>query len=149
MVAPWLVKMAIAEGLDRAGAPKELKALAGGPKNFLLDKFKNGVDQAAGVPAGTTNLITNPKGALIGAAKDYAKQEALNTIRGVNRDDGGDNAVDYQPMQFDEPDMASMEWEGDYKRGGKVKAKSSFKPSKASSRGDGIAKRGKTRGRYV
>jgi hypothetical protein len=54
MVAPWLVKMAIAEGLDRAGAPKELKALAGGPKNFLLDKFKNGVDQAAGLPAGTT-----------------------------------------------------------------------------------------------
>jgi len=38
-----------------------------------------------------------------------------------------------------------MEYEGDYKRGGKVKAKA----SKASRRGDGIAQRGKTKGRYL
>jgi hypothetical protein len=39
----------------------------------------------------------------------------------------------------------------DFKKGGKVKAKSIAKPktSKASSRGDGIAQRGKTKGRFV
>ena len=37
-----------------------------------------------------------------------------------------------------------------FKRGGSVKSlsKSSFKPSSASKRGDGIAQRGKTRGKY-
>jgi len=40
---------------------------------------------------------------------------------------------------------------GEFKRGGKVKstAKSTPKVSSASRRGDGIAQRGKTRGRYL
>jgi hypothetical protein len=49
-------------------------------------------------------------------------------------------------------DMPAMEYEGDYKRGGKVKSKSTFKQPKASPasrRGDGIAQRGKTKGRYL
>jgi hypothetical protein len=37
----------------------------------------------------------------------------------------------------------------EYKKGGQVKAKSKPKTSSASKRGDGIAQRGKTKGRFV
>ena len=46
-------------------------------------------------------------------------------------------------------ELEAMEYEGGYKRGGKVKSAAKSKGSTASRRGDGIAQRGKTKGRYL
>jgi hypothetical protein len=51
-------------------------------------------------------------------------------------------------MQLDEPNKAMMEAAG-YKKGGSVKAAASRIKSSASSRADGAAQRGKTKGRTL
>jgi hypothetical protein len=133
MVAPLVaagLKYALGKGLENAGLPAGLV----NPKGFVLDKVKSGVDSALGVMPGTTNAITDPKGAIKDAAGKFIKgkvQEAYSA------DDSPMSAADAGSG------MAAMEYEGNYKRGGKVKTKS------ASSRGDGIAQRGKTKGRYL
>jgi hypothetical protein len=104
------------------------------------------------LPAGvkeTIGFIDNPKTAiqsvLRGAVKDRIKDEVM----------GG-----YDPHQFTENyfsrstgDKPRFDQEGlsveAFKRGGKVKSAAKSKASSASSRGDGIAQRGKTRGRYL
>ena len=48
-------------------------------------------------------------------------------------------------MYFDDAGMSTSS----YKRGGKVKSATKSKANTASRRGDGIAQRGKTRGRYL
>jgi hypothetical protein len=147
MAAPLAVmagKYLLGEAMDRMGANKDLKGLVtAGPQGFLLGKLKGAVDDATGVMPGTTNLLTNPKGALLDAGRNYVKDKVQEAY---NADDSPMSAVD----SYDSPEMTFGE--GEYKRGGKVKSKSTFKPQKASSasrRGDGIAQRGKTKGRYV
>ena len=133
MVAP-LVAAGIKYGAGKLLESQGLPAGLANPKGFLLDKLRGGVDSALGITPGTTSAITDPKGAIKDAAGKFIKgkvQEAYNS------DDSPMTAVDSIG------DISSMEYEGNYKRGGKVKAKS------ASSRGDGIAKRGKTKGRYI
>jgi hypothetical protein len=142
MVAPLVaagLKYGAGKLLERAGLPAGLV----NPKGFMLGQLKSGVDSALGVAPGTTNMVTNPKGALLDAGKSYLKgkvQEAYNA------DDSSMDAVgvDSQPQQEDLSASA-------FKRGGKVKSKSSYqstsKMSSASRRGDGIAQRGKTKGR--
>lgn len=46
-------------------------------------------------------------------------------------------------------DEIGVEYEIPFKKGGKVKAKAKPKTSSASKRGDGIARKGKTKGRFV
>lgn len=143
MVAP-LVAAAIKYGagklLDSQGLPSGLVD----PKGFIVDKLKSAADTALDLPSGTTSFIADPKGALIGAAKDYAQNEVMDAIRG-----GGGGG---KPNTDEELSSASEA----FKRGGKVrrtsKSVSKTSTSKASTpsrRGDGIAQRGKTRGRMV
>jgi hypothetical protein len=142
MVAPLVaagLKYALGKGLESAGLPAGLV----NPKGFVLDKVRSGVDSALGVTPGTTSMITDPKSAIKDAAGKFIKgkvQEAYNP------DDASMTAVDAGGG------ISAMEYEGNYKRGGKVKSKPTFKQPKtntASRRGDGIAQRGKTKGRYV
>jgi hypothetical protein len=134
MVAP-LVAAALKYGagklLDSQGIPSGILD----PKGFILDKVKSAADSALDLPQGTASVIADPKGALVGAAKDYAKNELMDAIRG-----GGAKAI---------TDEETTSGSAAYRRGGKVKtaAKSTPKVSAASRRGDGIAQRGKTRGR--
>jgi hypothetical protein len=141
-------KFLIGEAMDRMGANKDLKGLVTGPKGFLLDKLKGAADEAAGVAPGTTNLLTNPKGAAIDAVKDYATNKVRESF--TDRSPAYDSTPFSGNQEYSDLDVSFGE--GEYKRGGKVKRKPTFKQTKASSasrRGDGIAQRGKTKGRYV
>jgi hypothetical protein len=139
----------LGEAMDRMGANKDLKGFVMGPKGFMIDKLKGAVDEVAGVAPGTTNLatnlVTNPKGVLIDTARNYAQERFNDAI--------SDRPAARDFIPFESSDDSGMSFgEGEYKRGGQVKRKSAFKQPKASSasrRGDGIAQRGKTKGRYV
>ena len=130
MVAP-LVAAAIKYGagklLENQGLPSGLVD----PKGFILDKVKSAADSALDLPSGTTSVVTDPKAALVGAAKEYAKNELMDAVR------GGGSKVN--------TDEETTSGSSAYKRGGKVASKA----SSASRRGDGIAQRGKTKGRYL
>jgi hypothetical protein len=136
MVAP-IVAAALKYGagklLENQGLPSGLVD----PKGFILDKVKGAADTALDLPSGTTSAVTNPKAALVGAAKEYAKNELMDAVR------GGGSKVN--------TDEETTSGSAAYKRGGKVKttAKSTPNVSSASRRGDGIAQRGKTKGRYL
>lgn len=132
MVAP-LVAAALKYG---AGKVLENQGLPSGlvdPKGFILDKVKSAADTALDLPSGTTSAVIDPKSALVGAAKEYAKNELMDAVR------GGGSKVN--------TDEETTSGSAAYKRGGKVKT--AAKSNSASRRGDGIAQRGKTRGRYL
>ena len=145
MVAPLVaagIKYGVGKLLESQGLPSGLV----NPKGYVLGQLKSGVDSALGVTPGTTNMITNPKGALIDAGKSYLKnkvQEASNTGAANAAGPAGPSGSD----DIEEEDISASA----FKRGGKVKSKSSYqstsKMSTASRRGDGIAQRGKTKGR--
>jgi len=159
---PLIARYAVGEGLQKVGLPAGLA----NPKSYALGQLKSGVDSALGVMPGTTNFVTDPKGAIGSMAKDAAK-DALKDMftekpgKSAPEAPARDSEDDYD---FDDsgmdggfggtPDMPSF-GNQEYKRGGRVKAKSSKmskpapKTSSASRRGDGIAQRGKTRGRMV
>jgi hypothetical protein len=106
----------------------------------IKDYAASKAEEALNLPKDSLSLLANPtsfaKNIAKGVATDYAKDAFM-----------GRDAIPEEDRSFTsggkEERMDTMEYEGDYKRGGKVK------PSKASSRGDGIAKRGKTRGKYI
>jgi hypothetical protein len=146
-------KFLIGEAMDRMGANKDLKGFVMGPKAFMVDKLKGAVDSAAGLRPGTTNFLTDPKGVMLDTAKDYAKDKIKESLS-TQKPEPSFTPQDFIPFESKaDYDMPAMEYEGDYKRGGKVKRKIAFKPTtkvnSTSRRGDGIAQRGKTRGRYV
>jgi hypothetical protein len=134
------LKYGLGKLLESQGLPSGLV----NPKGFMLGQLKSGVDSALGVTPGTTNMVTNPKGALLDAGKSYLKNKVQDAY---NADDSSMNAADSGAPDMQEDMSASA-----FKRGGKVKSKPSFKPVKSSSasrRGDGIAQRGKTKGKYI
>jgi hypothetical protein len=105
------------------------------------DQLPAGVKEASG-------FIDNPKRVIQSAIRSAVKDRVKDEVMG-----------DYDPHQFevgmfpksgDKPrfDEEGMSVEA-FKRGGKVKSAAKSKASTASSRGDGIAQRGKTRGRHV
>ena len=120
------------------------------------DQLPEGVKEAV-------SFVDNPKSAVTGmikrAAEDRMKEE-LRKLQGSQleegkfgygrpesdfasfRDEGLEGGGGSNKPRFDEEGM-SVEA---FKRGGKVKAKSAAKPAR---RIDGIAQRGKTRGRYL
>jgi hypothetical protein len=120
-------------------------------KAYAVNKAKNyatsKIEDALGLPKDTIGAVTNPvgfaKNIVKDVAKDYAKNEFLGRDEIPEEDRSfrstGDNKL--QELETTE----NMEYEGDYKRGGKVKSKA----NKTSRRGDGIAQRGKTKGRYL
>jgi len=135
------LKYGLGKLLESQGVPSGLV----NPKGYMLGQLKSGVDSALGVTPGTTNMVTNPKGALLDAGKSYLKNKVQDAY---NADDSSMTATD-----SGSPDMQQDISATAYKRGGKVKSKSLYqsnpKMSSASRRGDGIAQRGKTRGRML
>jgi hypothetical protein len=132
-----------ANALDYKLSPLQEKLLdpVGAAKDYLVGK----AEEAMGVPKDTIGAVTDPKGFVGGVLKDTAKDyfkekgEIPEEDRSFSSSGGGNKLQE----------LEAMEYEGDYKRGGKVKTKpvAKSKVSTASRRGDGIAQRGKTRGR--
>ena len=104
-------------------------------------------------------VSTDPKGFVSNVVKDTAKDyfkekvEIPEEDRSFSSSDGGGKGFerDFEygggggKPQFDEAGMSMTAM----KRGGKVKSAPKSKVSTASSRGDGIAQRGKTKGRLI
>jgi hypothetical protein len=109
-------------------------------KDFLSSK----IETALNLPKDSVAFATDPKGFLGNLAKDVAKEKIVESMgerreipvedRSFSSSGGGGS----QPYTDDELTSGRAA----YKRGGKVK-------NTASRRGDGIAQRGKTRGRYL
>jgi hypothetical protein len=122
-------------------------------KNYATSKFEN----AVGLPKDSLALATNPAGFAKNIVKDVAKDYGKQAFFGRNEIPVEDRTPSPAGDIGSAPSIEDMEYEGDYeqagmKRGGKVKSKPSFKPVKSSSasrRGDGIAQRGKTKGKYI
>jgi hypothetical protein len=122
----------------------------GAAKNYVASK----AESAMGLPSGSIGLATDPSGFARNLAKDVSKDYIKNSF--VEREPIPVEDLEPSPVG-NLPEIGNIEdieWEGEYKRGGKVKAKAPAKTSKpkistASRRGDGIAQRGKTRGRMV
>jgi len=116
-------------------APKIAAIIARQALSKFGDQLPEGVKEAV-------SFVDNPKAAIQGAIRGAIKERAMSEMMG-----------DYDPHQFTEgmfPKSGSGKPQFDeegmsvdaFKRGGKVKAK----PAR---RIDGIAQRGKTRGRYL
>jgi hypothetical protein len=112
-------------------------------KSYLANKL----EEALNLPKDTVSAVSDPKGFVAGLAKDTAKGyfQDKGEIPVEDRsfssssDNGGYDKVALNTYADD--DLSA------FKRGGKVK--SAAKSSTASRRGDGIAQRGKTRGRML
>jgi len=118
-------------------------------KNFATSKL----EQALGLPKDTISAVTNPTGFAKNIAKDMATDYVKNSLIGREEipvedrsfvsTSGGSGGGSTGGIK-DIVDEAPPEVAG-YKRGGKVKSKANT----TSRRGDGIAQRGKTKGRYL
>ena len=133
-----------------------LPALA---KGYVGNKIKNyatsKIENAVGLPPDSLALATDPAGFAKNVHKDVAKDYGKQSFFGRNESPVEDRTPTPAGNIGSAPSIEDMEYEGDYeqagmRRGGKVKSKPSFKQVKSSSasrRGDGIAQRGKTKGR--
>ena len=132
---------------DKAGidVPTPVRVLAD-PVGSAMNYFGPKINEAVGAAPGTVEAAVNPKG----FAKNLAKEVARDYIsdRGeIPEEDrsfpstGGNDKVAFNT--YAEDDLNA------FKRGGKIKSAAKSKASSASRRGDGIAQRGKTRGRYL
>ena len=132
---------------DKAGidVPTPVRVLAD-PLGSAMNYFGPKINEAVGAAPGTVEAVADPKG----FAKNLAKEVARDYIsdRGeIPEEDrsfpstGGNDKVAFNT--YAEDDLNA------FKRGGKIKSAAKSKASSASRRGDGIAQRGKTRGRYL
>jgi hypothetical protein len=125
MVAP-LVGLAKAYAVNRA-------------KDYLAGQAEN----ALGLPKDSIALATNPAGfaknIVKNVAKDYVKDSFMGRDAIPEEDRSFSSSGGGSKVNTDEELTAGT---SAFKRGGKVK-------STASRRGDGIAQRGKTKGRYL
>ena len=132
-----------AKALDYKLSPLQEKLLdpVGAAKDYLVGK----AEEAMGVPKDTISAATDPKGFVGGVlkdtAKDYFKEKA--EIPEEDRSFVSNNTKSELSDTYADNDIDA------FKRGGKVKSTAKSKVSTASSRGDGIAQRGNTRGRMV
>ena len=114
------------------------------PVGTAIKAFAPSVNEALGAAPGTVEAVVNPKGFVKGLAKDVAKdylkdrEEIPEEDRSISSSGGGGKA--YTDDELSSGSAA-------FKRGGKIK--STAKSSTASRRGDGIAQRGRTRGRML
>ena len=133
---------------DKAGidVPKPVRVLAD-PIGSAVNYFGPKINEALGAAPGTAEAAANPKGFLKDLAKDVGKDYLRERSdipvedRSISSssDNGGYDKLALSTYADDDIDA--------FKRGGKVK--SAAKSNTASRRGDGIAQRGKTRGRYL
>ena len=126
---------------DKAGidVPKPVRVLAD-PIGSAIDYFGPKVNEALGAAPGTAEAAINPKGFIKGLARDVGK-DYLKDREEIPEEDRSFASNDTKSAMSD----TYSDDTGEFKRGGKVK--SAAKSSTASRRGDGIAQRGKTRGR--
>lgn len=130
-------KYLLGKGLEAAGLPSGMS----NPMGYATGQVGNAIGSALGVPG---QLITDPKGFV----KDKVIEAARNapSVPGGGEEGGrGEGASVNQGFELRRRGFGQDE--DGFKRGGKVKAKS--KVSSASKRADGIAQRGKTKGRYI
>ena len=131
---------------DKAGidVPKPVRVLAD-PIGSAIEYFGPKVNEALGAAPGTAEAVINPKG----FAKNLAKEVGRDYIS-----DRGEIPVEDRSFSSNDTKSAMSDTYADedlnaYKRGGKVKSAAKSKANTASRRGDGIAQRGKTKGRYL
>jgi hypothetical protein len=134
---------------DKAGidVPKPVRVLAD-PIGSAIDYFGPKVNEALGAAPGTAEAVINPKGFAKGLARDVGKDylkdrgEIPEEDRSfTSNDNGGYDKLALSTYADDDVNA--------FKRGGKVKSAAKSKANTASRRGDGIAQRGKTKGRYL
>jgi hypothetical protein len=154
-----LVQMGAQYGANRIGIQDNPLVKVGlaalDPIGTAIKAFAPSVNEALGAAPGTAEAVANPKGFLKDLAKDvgkdYLRERSDIPVEDRSRSDPSDSGSrDYDTASmgggksfFDEEGMSTSAM----KRGGKVK--SATKSNTASRRGDGIAQRGKTRGRYL
>ena len=131
---------------DKAGidVPKPVRVLAD-PIGSAIEYFGPKVNEALGTAPGTAEAVINPKG----FAKNLAKEVGRDYLS-----DRGEIPVEDRSFSSNDTKSAMSDTYADndldaYKRGGKVKSAAKSKVSTASRRGDGIAQRGKTRGKML
>ena len=135
---------------DRAGidVPKPVRVLAD-PIGSAIDYFGPKINEAFGAAPGTAEAVANPKGFL----KDLAKEVGKDYLRERSDIPVEDRSISSSSDNGGYDKLALSTYADDdinaFKRGGKVKSAPKSKGSTASRRGDGIAQRGKTRGRYL
>ena len=125
---------------DRAGinVPQPVRMLAD-PIGSLIGAVAPRVNDALGVAPGTVQAVANPKGFLKDLAKDVGK-DYLRERSDIPEEDRSFSSSGGGGKTYTDDELTSGR--AAYKRGGKVK-------NTASRRGDGIAQRGKTKGRYL
>jgi len=125
---------------DRAGinVPQPVRMLAD-PIGSLIGAVAPRVNDALGVAPGTVQAVANPKGFLKDLAKDVGK-DYLRERSEIPEEDRSFSSSGGGGKTYTDDELTSGT--SAYKRGGKVK-------NTASRRGDGIAQRGKTKGRYL
>jgi hypothetical protein len=125
---------------DRAGidVPKPVRVLAD-PIGSAVNYFGPKINEALGAAPGTAEAVANPKGFLKDLAKDVGK-DYLRDKSDIPEEDRSFSSSGGGGRAYTDDELSSGT--SAYKRGGKVK-------NTASRRGDGIAQRGKTRGRYL
>jgi hypothetical protein len=128
---------------DKAGVdvPQPFRVLAD-PIGSAVNYFGPKINEALGAAPGTAEAVVNPKGFAKGLARDIGK-DYLKDREEIPEEDRSFASNDTKSAMLD----AYSDDTGEFKRGGKVK--SAAKSSTASRRGDGIAQRGKTRGRML
>ena len=133
---------------DKAGidVPKPVRVLAD-PIGSAIEYFGPKVNEALGAAPGTAEAVINPKGFAKNLAKEVGKDyifdrgEIPEEDRSFSSSNGGYDKLALSTYADDDINA--------FKRGGKVKSATKSKVNTASRRGDGIAQRGKTRGRYL
>jgi hypothetical protein len=119
------------------------------PIGTAIKAFAPSVNEALGAAPGTAEAVVNPKGFAKGLAKDIGKdylkdrEEIPEEDRSFASADSGSSDYDSGGKYYDTEGLSTTAM----KRGGKVKSAAKSTVSKASRRADGIAQRGKTRGR--
>jgi hypothetical protein len=107
----------------------------------------NRLEEALNLPKDTVSAVADPKGFVAGLAKDTARGyfqdrgEIPEDDRSFSSSNGGYDKLALSTYADDDINA--------FKRGGKIKSATKSKANTASRRGDGIAQRGKTRGRYL
>ena len=121
------------------------------PVGTAIKAFAPSVNEALGAAPGTAEAVVNPKGFVKGLAKDVGKdylkdrEEIPEEDRSFASADSKSSDYDSGSKYYDDEGLSTTAM----KRGGKDKSAAKSTVSKASRRGDGIAQRGKTRGRYL
>ena len=112
-------------------------------KSYLANKL----EEALNLPKDTVSAAADPKGFVAGLAKDTARGyfqdrgEIPEEDRSFSSLNGGYDKLALNTYADDDINA--------FKRGGKVKSATKSKSSTTSRRGDGIAQRGRTKGRYL